>query len=50
MLIGKPEWKRPLCRSKWKYNRTDLSETGYEQVDWILKTKGYVLFLMLILF
>jgi hypothetical protein len=38
ILVGKPEKKglfgRPRCR--WENNiRTDLEETGWEDVDWI---------------
>jgi hypothetical protein len=38
ILVGKPEWNRPLGRprSRWKENiRMDLSERGWEGVDWI---------------
>jgi hypothetical protein len=38
LLVGKPEGKRPLGRSRrtWVDNiRTDLEETGWGDVDWI---------------
>jgi hypothetical protein len=38
ILIGKPEGKRPLGRTKrrWEYNnRLDLREVGWECVDWL---------------
>jgi hypothetical protein len=38
MLVGKPEGKRPLGkpRRRWEDNiRMDLSEIGWEGVDWI---------------
>jgi hypothetical protein len=37
VLVGKPEGKRPLgrTRSKWKDNcRTDLMKIGWKGVDW----------------
>jgi hypothetical protein len=36
ILVGKPEWKRPLGRSRRKLEdniRMDLKETGWEYVD-----------------
>jgi hypothetical protein len=39
VLVGKPEWKRQLGRSKprWEYNiRVDFRERGWDVVDWIL--------------
>jgi hypothetical protein len=38
ILVGKPDEKRPLGRTKvgWEDNiRMDLRETGWEGVDWI---------------
>jgi hypothetical protein len=38
ILVGKPEWKRPLGspRHRWIDNiRMDLREKGWEGVDWI---------------
>jgi hypothetical protein len=38
ILVGKPEGKRPLGRPRrrWVYNiKIDLSETGWDDVDWI---------------
>jgi hypothetical protein len=38
LLVGKPEGKRPLGRSRrrWVYNiRMDLGELGWDEVDWI---------------
>jgi hypothetical protein len=38
ILVGKPEWKRPLKRPgyRWEDNiKMDLRETGWEGVDWI---------------
>jgi hypothetical protein len=37
LLVGKPEGKRPLGRSRcrWVYNRMDLGEVGWGDVDWI---------------
>jgi hypothetical protein len=38
VLVGKPEGKRPLGRPKreWEDNMgMDLTEIGYESVDWI---------------
>jgi hypothetical protein len=38
MLVGKPEWKRPLerPRHRWEDNiRIDLREIGWEGVNWI---------------
>jgi hypothetical protein len=37
ILVGKPEWKRPLerPRQKWEDNiRMDLREIGWDGVDW----------------
>jgi hypothetical protein len=37
ILVGKPEWKRPLVRSRrrWEDNiRIDLREVGWESVVW----------------
>jgi hypothetical protein len=37
MLVGKPERKRPLGRPKRRwvdYIKTDLTETGWDGVDW----------------
>jgi hypothetical protein len=37
ILVGKPEGKRPLGRTRrrWEINiRMDLGETGWEVVDW----------------
>jgi hypothetical protein len=39
ILVGKPEGKRPLGRSRhgWGNNvRVDLCERGWEGVDWLL--------------
>jgi hypothetical protein len=38
VLMGKPERKRPLGRSRHRWEngiRMDLRETGWESVDWI---------------
>jgi hypothetical protein len=38
VLMGKPERKRPLGRSRRRWEdgiRMDLRETGWESVDWI---------------
>jgi hypothetical protein len=38
ILVGKPEGKRPLGRTrhKWMNNiKMDLGETGWDGVDWI---------------
>jgi hypothetical protein len=38
ILVAKPEWKSPLGRPRrrWEENiRTDLTEIGYEGVDWM---------------
>jgi hypothetical protein len=38
ILIGKPEWRKPLGRPRrrWKDNiRIDLGEIGFGDVDWI---------------
>jgi hypothetical protein len=38
LLVGKPEGKRPLGRSRrrWVYNiRMDLGDVGWGDVDWI---------------
>jgi len=38
VLVGKPEGKRPLGRSRRKwvdYIRMDLQEVGYGYMDWI---------------
>jgi hypothetical protein len=43
ILVGKSEGKRPLGRSKrrWENNiRMDLSEIGWKGVDWIHLTLG----------
>jgi hypothetical protein len=36
MLVGKPEGKRPLTRSrhKWDNIKMDIKEIGWERVDW----------------
>jgi hypothetical protein len=39
ILDGRPKWKRPVGRSRrrWEGNiRMDLTERGWEGVDWIL--------------
>jgi hypothetical protein len=39
LLVGKPEGKRPLVRSRrrWVDNiRMDLGEVGWDDVDWIV--------------
>jgi 3-oxoacyl-ACP reductase-like protein len=39
VLVGKPEGKRPLGRSRrrWEYNiRMDLKEVGCGDLDWIV--------------
>jgi hypothetical protein len=50
ILVGRPEGKRPLGRSKrrWDDNiRMDLTEVGWEGVDWIhlaqVRTSGELL-------
>jgi hypothetical protein len=38
ILVGKPEWGRPFGshRRRWEYNiRMDLTEIGWESVDWL---------------
>jgi hypothetical protein len=38
ILVGKPQGKRPVGRSKHRWNHNiglDLMETGWEDVDWI---------------
>jgi hypothetical protein len=38
LLVGKPEGKRPLGRTRRKWvdnNRMDLGEVGWGDVDWI---------------
>jgi hypothetical protein len=38
LLVGKPEGKRPLWRSRrrWEYNiKMDLQEVGGDYVEWI---------------
>jgi hypothetical protein len=38
VLVGKPEGKRPLGRSRrrWNHNiKMDLQEVGCESIDWI---------------
>jgi len=38
VLVGKPERKRPLgrSRSRWEDNiKIDLQEVGWESMDWI---------------
>jgi hypothetical protein len=40
-FVGKPEWKRPLRKSKCRCEnniRMDLREIGGEGVDWIMIT------------
>jgi hypothetical protein len=42
ILVGKPEGNRPLgrCRRRWEDNiEIDLSEVGWECVDWIHLTQ-----------
>jgi hypothetical protein len=37
-IVGKPEGKRPLGRSRFKWvdnNKMDLKETEWEGMDWI---------------
>jgi hypothetical protein len=42
VLVGKPEWKRPLGRPRrrWKYIRMDGSGVGWEGVEWIHVAQG----------
>jgi hypothetical protein len=38
VLVGKPEWKRPLWRPRFRYVdyiRMDLQEVGCGYMDWI---------------
>jgi hypothetical protein len=43
VLLGKPEWKRPLRRPRHRCDdniKTDLREIGLEGVDWSLLTQN----------
>jgi hypothetical protein len=38
ILVGEPEWQRPLVKPKrkWEYNiKMDLEEIGCEDTEWI---------------
>jgi hypothetical protein len=38
VLVGKPEWKRPLGRPRYRWEediRVNLRETGWKDVDWM---------------
>jgi hypothetical protein len=41
-LVGKPEGKRLLGRSRDDNIRIDLGETGWEDVDWMHLALNYV--------
>jgi hypothetical protein len=35
ILVGKPEWKRPLSRHRWEDNiKLDLSKIWFGDMDW----------------